>query len=225
MRVTAFGRCVGIGTLSCRVIYLIACLVACLSPVAFAQPATRRAGFDCDKVETATKVSIVGPFVSEKVSGNELCKGAASSTRWHYLIARDSNSGQRPVALPELFPEAEILTALLRDGEIGSLLPVGASPRSLKDLAEIACRDDCDYDFGNDWLTRFAFAGVEGSRVRVRIGLSHTMNANRGRIEFVDLLMTIPEKLKEHLEAARLGKQGFLMDHRPAQSGSATPKG
>lgn len=167
--------------------------------------------------ERAIKVlSVVGPYLSTEDGGYWNCLGTAhpgAVTRFssHHLW----KPGQA-LRLNDIFPEAQILKALLAEPLIRKTLakakitPLPATLSALvKQLTEL--NDECEYYFDDDLLERFAFHHVEKGQVAVRIGLSHGCEAARGRLTQLGILLPIPPALQQPLLAAQTRRQGFLM--------------
>jgi len=101
------------------------------------------------------------------------------------------------------------------------------SPRSLSELyawLKDVLLDDgfCSYELPEDFLTRFAFHHLEGDKVAVRLALPYFVEICRGKYLELDLLLPVPESLKEPLALAQTGKAGFLMQDQRPLSGERT---
>jgi hypothetical protein len=93
--------------------------------------------------------------------------------------------------------------------------PLPQSPRSLGELYASFKDEPWDdgesrYELPQDFLTRFAFYHLEGDKVAVRLALPYFGEVNRGHYLELDLLLPVPQNLKEPLALAQTGKAGFL---------------
>jgi hypothetical protein len=170
-------------------------------------------------------LSVVGSIVS--YSDTEYCAcGGAHPTAYVQFKAidlakparvGDKESG-RAVKLNDLFPESDILKALLADSMIRKALEASQKPepKTLAKLIEAIAyqmfeSEDCSYSASEDMLARFAFHHVEGDQVAVRLSISHGAEVCRGQMLQVGILLPIPASLKNSLTLAANGKAGFLM--------------
>jgi hypothetical protein len=177
----------------------------------------------CYQERSIKVLSVVGPYLSTEDGGYWNCLGTAhpgSVTRFtsHHLW----RLGQ-PLRLSDVFPEAQVLKALLAEPLIRKTLtkakisPLPSTlPALVKQLTEL--NDECEYYFDDDLLERFAFHHVEKGQVAVRIGLSHGCEAARGRLTQLGILLPIPPALQQPLMAAQTRRQGFLMKDAEAVS-------
>lgn len=134
------------------------------------------------------------------------------------LALRNLGNG---VKLTDYFSEEDILQALLTNSAIKKAIEStrdSQQPTSLTEVAEFfrknyyALRiDDSSLNLRPDFLTRFAFHHVKGNKVAVRIRLSPTSQAEHALRKHLELLLPIPEVLKEPLTSASQRQEGFLM--------------
>lgn len=160
-------------------------------------------------------LSWVGPYLSYRQESYWGCMKTAHPGMQTEFLVKDLRAPQKPLALNQLFPDAQILKALLADGVVRQAL-AKAPKRSFQSTAELLAalnelNGECEYYFGKDMLTHFAFHHVQGQQVAIRIGLSHGCEAARGNLTQLGLLLPIPPALKAPLQAATQGKAGFLM--------------
>jgi hypothetical protein len=132
------------------------------------------------------------------------------------------------VSLAEIFPEEDILRALLADSLIKKALANSEKPDTPRTLAqlleafrtEVSVAEDersC-FSVSDELLTRFAFHHIEGDKVAVRLGLSGTAVC-REFLTQIGILLPIPASLKSALTNAAAGKEGFLMKDQKRISG------
>jgi hypothetical protein len=136
---------------------------------------------------------------------------------------------KKQVKLTDYFPEKAIYQALLADLRVQKALarrepPLPQSPRNLAELytgLKDALFDDgfCSYMLPEDFLTRFAFHHLEGDKVSVRLALPYFGEVCRGQYLELELLLPVPESLKESLALAVSGKEGFLMQDQSRLAG------
>jgi hypothetical protein len=123
------------------------------------------------------------------------------------------------VKLSDYFKEQELLNALLNDRIIKkalSDLERPSFPRTLSELRELfADRDyelgDTGYELRPDFLTRFVFHHIDGSKVAVRIGLPPNNGAKKAFHLQLGVLLEIPPALRKSFELAETRKEGFMM--------------
>jgi hypothetical protein len=185
------------------------------------------AGSNCEEDHAVRILSLVGSILSLEDDFDYNCDGAAHPGRYNRFVAidlaRTERDGVRAVdggmvlgreiSLEEIFPEQELLEALLADAVVRKQLEGSQqTPATLAELVEqVQGSRLCAYAFEPDMLRRFSFHHVEGDKVAVRIALSHGCEAERGRITQIGLLLRIPEALRSELAAASAGTHGILM--------------
>ena len=170
-------------------------------------------------------LSVVGSIISYEDSEYCDCGGAHPSMIDHFKasdLAKPGGVGEtetrQAARLNELFPEADLLKALLADSLIRKAVQASKKPepRTLAKLMETILfqeieSGDCGYSSKEDQLTRFAFHHLEGGQVAVRLSLSYAYEICRGRMIDIGILLPIPAALKTPLTLAASGKAGFLM--------------
>lgn len=171
---------------------------------------------ECVNEQKAKILSVVGPIVSMERSEYSNCPGAAHPNVTTWYVAVDVAKPDKMLKLTDFFEEKDILSALLDDAIVKKTLEranIFDRPKSLEDLMKhlTASPPDCHYQFSDDLLTRFAFHHLENSSVAVRLGLSHGIEACRGEVTQIGLLLPIPKKWEGFLKQAEERKEGFLM--------------
>ena len=132
--------------------------------------------------------------------------------------------------LTDYFPEKAVFQALLADPGVKKALarrepPLPQSPRSLGELYasfkdEPLDDGECSYELPEDFLTRFAFHHLEEGNVAIRLALPCLGRGLPGPFYLeLDLLLPVPETLKEPLALAQTRKAGFLMQDQRRHSG------
>lgn len=176
--------------------------------------------YRCEYDWGLTPLSWVGPYLSYREESNWGCMKAAHPGSLTEFQVKDLRAPNKVLALNQLFPDSEILKALLADTVIREAL--AADPQASKGqqkfsstaalLSALAARyGKCEYELGKDMLKHFAFHHIQGQQVAVRIGLSHGCEAARGNLTQLGILLKIPPALKDPLQQALKGKAGFLM--------------
>lgn len=195
----------------------------------------------CEYLRFFQVVSIVGTLVTFEDDYAVFCGGAHPTATSRFSTIDLTKSGvmtyesgkDRPadeldlrnlgngVKLTDYFSEEDILQALLTDSTVKKAIESSKDsqqPTSLTEVAEFfrknyyALRiDDSSLNLRPDFLTRFAFHHVKGNKVAVRIRLSPTSQAEHALRKHLELLLPIPEVLKEPLTNASQRQEGFLM--------------
>jgi hypothetical protein len=191
---------------------------------------------NCDFGTNHRLFSVVGSILTFEYSQFTACSFAAHPDVQFRLTSLDlSKNGEvilqpgnldeanhgKAMFLNDLFPEKEILQALLQDKLIKKELHKrnASPPITLAELqttlsggagADITT-ENCDYDFPTDFLSRFAFYDVEGNNVVVRISLPNGSGNCSDHQLMVTIRLNIPAQLKSALTDAAQKKQGFLM--------------
>ncbi|MCX5887853.1 MAG: hypothetical protein NTY36_00190 [Deltaproteobacteria bacterium] len=187
----------------------------------------------CEVVCNYKILSVAGSILSFFEGGDVDCEKTAhpSSTNRFTVIdlKKPGDFSRRRVKLTDYFPEAAVYQALLGDPRLREALSrrEPRPPQSPRNLAELCTGlkdvllDDgfCSYALPEDFLTRFAFHRLEGDKVAVRLALPYFGEICRGRYLELDLLLPVPENLKEPLALAQTGKAGFLMQDQKRLSG------
>lgn len=170
----------------------------------------------CYQERSIKVLSVVGSYLSTEDGGYWNCLGTAHPGAVTRFTSHHLWRPAQPLRLTDIFPEAQVLKALLAEPLIRKTLtkakitPLPTTvPALLKQLTEL--NDECEYYFDDDLLERFAFHHVEKGQVAVRIGLSHGCEAARGRLTQLGILLPIPSALQQPLMAAQTRRQGFLM--------------
>jgi len=175
-------------------------------------------------------LAVVGTLLSFRLGGHTVIPGDASDQPWEYVSTWDlavasTTTMPRPeprISLLDLWPEADILAALLEDDYVRKLLPKSSRPESLAalwkmlddDRPEPATGEDrCAYDvfLGESTLRAFAFLRVEESRVALRLHLTGASEQCRSAHKQLTIWLPIPEKLREPLGRANPGEDGYLL--------------
>lgn len=202
-------------------------------------------GANCFSDRTFTVLSVVGSIVSFRDNSSGMCVPSAhpfGETRFTSIdLARpdgvaykeltmnvDLTNPGKIVRLSDLFPEEDILNAMLADPLVKRALAedkIVAPPKTLAQFVNTFTRaglsnKEC-YSVSVDLLTRFAFHHLENDRVAVRLGLSGT-SLCRENLTQIGILLPIPPSLKTALKLAESGKEGFLMKDLQKISGNQT---
>ena len=157
--------------------------------------------WDNTESEFSGKVlSIVGPYVSYKISSHGYSQGAAHPWAVSHFDTINISTGKK-ATLTDIFEAKDIYHALIKDNVIVKALK-GATP---KNLPELLAKVDggCDFYFSKKSLSNFAFHHVNKNRVAVRLGLSHGCEVQRGNLTQIGFYLPIPNQLKEQLTRAK----------------------
>jgi hypothetical protein len=165
-------------------------------------------------------LSVVGSIVSYELSEGTTCENAAHPSAITLYAAVDAAHPAQKVRLTDLFADSDVLRALMADAVVKRHLPK-TPPKTTDALVQALAESnpECEYSFGPDLPTRFAFHHLEGSRVAVRIGLSHGCEVARGKLTQLGILLPVPPSWKDALERANARTEGFLMRDEQAVSG------
>ncbi len=142
--------------------------------------------------------------------------GGAHPTGGSDIVVVDPARPGHTILLTDLFPDADILRALLADRVVQKGLKVGTpSPHTLPELMQALSGQDIDGDpdfpFEPQMLARFAFHHLENGKVAVRLFVFGHSEAGRNLSTQLGLLLPIPAKLATSLARAANGRAGFLM--------------
>jgi hypothetical protein len=162
---------------------------------------------------TYAPLSMVGPYLSLEVASGGYWPGAAHPSAITIFEVVDLGDTGRRASLERIFPEADLLSALLADKIVQTQLgDSGPRPKTLAALVKALAESDnpCEYSFATDLLSHFAFYDVVGGKVAVRIGLPYGCEVARGNLTQLGILLDIPAGLKADLARARAGG-GFVM--------------
>lgn len=180
--------------------------------------------------------SVVGSIVTFEYSESVVCSfGAHPDLQFHltsFDLAKNgdvtfsageldpSNSGKE-VILTDIFPEKEILQALLENKMIKKELQErkASMPDTLAELQSTLGEpfdnlfetENCGYGFPKDFLSRFVFYDVEEKNVVLRIALPSSVGACQSYQLMLTIRLNTPEKLNSDLGNAVQKKEGFLM--------------
>jgi hypothetical protein len=170
-------------------------------------------------------LSFVGPLLSVETATYCDCGGAHPIARKSFdAIDLTASTGRKHqlASLNKLFPEAALLAALKADKLVSKALQETQAPPPANLSALVAALKfqplqvgDCNYTFGENFLSHFAIYDTTANGVAVRIGLSHDAEVCRGQLTQIGLLLPVPETLKADLSAAKAKTAGFLMIDSP----------
>lgn len=189
----------------------------------------------CSYAETFRLLGVVGSLISYEASQDSYCADASGRWAWphpsvdtaYHVI--DLKHAATPLKLTDLFPENEILEALLADPLVKKAFTenrITKRPQTLGELLAI-CEEKslsfqplgitsrspkgCTFTFPENALEQFAFHHLEKDNVAVRIRLQPDSGACRTALAELGLLLSIPESLKPMFVEAEQDRQGFLM--------------
>jgi hypothetical protein len=133
--------------------------------------------------------SLVGPFLS--VAESLYWEGGAHPGHLARLVTVNLDTGRSPVLLTDIFPEKDIVRALLKDRFIRKHA-TGRLPGTLDDIRNLDGGCEVGFDLINE---SFVFHHVRGDEVAVRIGLPHGCEAMRGTYTELGVYLPIPPPL------------------------------
>jgi hypothetical protein len=167
-------------------------------------------------------LSVVGSVASVLESAGGYCEGTAhpwASSRFTTIdFARSSPQAPVRVAITDVFPEPDVVAALLRDRHVAAAVAASGRtpPKTLAALVTVIADSpirvgDCEFDFDERALSGFAFHHIAGGRVAVRIALPYRHEVCRGMVAQLGLLLPVPASLAKALARANSRAEGFLM--------------
>ncbi|PIQ28679.1 hypothetical protein COW36_12090 [bacterium (Candidatus Blackallbacteria) CG17_big_fil_post_rev_8_21_14_2_50_48_46] len=170
----------------------------------------------CTHSRSLRPLSWVGPYFSYQQEDYWSCKGTAHPGAATNFQAIDLRKPGKALRLTDLFPDAEVLKALLAEPVIAkTLAEAKIAPRFKNTEALLAqlneLNGECLYSFGKDMLEHFSFHHLQASQVAVRIGLMHGCEAARGHLTQLGILLPVPASMTTYLQQSQAGKAGFLM--------------
>jgi len=154
----------------------------------------------------------VGRYLSYQESSSGYVPGAAhdwASTTFHTV---DMATG-KPVKLTDLFPEAAIHQALMKDALVQQAL-AGARPKNFQALVEALDgkqSPDGKYIFSRDMFENFTFHHVKGNDVAIRLAIPYGVEVYRGSLTQLGMYLPMPAELKTDLMRAADRTAGILM--------------
>lgn len=131
----------------------------------------------------------------------------------------DAARPTRKLRLTDLFPDAAVRDALWNDKIVRRALAntgLKTKPATAAKLVErlafqrYADKEEVEYTFTKDLLSQFAFHHLEGNRVAVRLCMPWGAEIYRFRSTELGILLPIPARLRQPLQAAAAGRSGFL---------------
>lgn len=149
-------------------------------------------------------LSQVGPILSVNVS--LYWEGGAHPGHLARISTVNLDKDKTPFLLTDIFPEDQILSALLNDKVVKKALR-NKKPRNLAELIQVA-DGGCEISFYS-LKEAFAFHHIKGNNVAIRIGLPHGCEAMRGNYTEIGIYLPIPVHLKSLLDQA--SRRGALM--------------
>jgi hypothetical protein len=206
------------------------------------EPATPQ----CTYERNFTLLSVVGSLVSVRDNYYSSCTGEAHPAGETRLLAldlakpgavlyneemdTDINNPGKVVKLKDLFPEADIVQALLADPFVQKNMldpeKKKSPPKNLEEFKNslaLSTSEEVCLTIDDDWLTRFAFHHIENGKVSVRLGFSG-LGPCRERLTEIGLLLPIPSALKTPLALADSTTEGFLTKDLKRISGGKSTK-
>lgn len=174
--------------------------------------------------------SVVGGIMSlEYTSYYNALHSAHPGGETRYVAINLAKPAQ-PVKLTDMFPEADVLKALLADPQVKAMLKqagVKQAPKTLDALFQaigfgtVPTRDHI-YSFSADVLSQFAIHHVEGNSAYVRLGMPSASGADRYAFGQLGLKLPIPAALRPAFaEAQRTGAVAQSLDRIPASKNLA----
>lgn len=167
---------------------------------------------------TIQPLSIVGSIVSyERDYYWE--GGAHPSGSVDYLTIDVARPGHQ-VKLTDLFPDTDVLKALLEDKIVQDTLKrnhTAGTPRTTAQLVELlkgktfGSEDNSNFAFEDDLLERFAFHHVQGNQVAVRLNISWGAEVFRFTTTQIGILLPISPRMARVFAQASARREGFLM--------------
>lgn len=172
----------------------------------------------CEAERQVGLKSWVGTLVSYQQSDDWNCiatahPGAYTQVKTLNLVTHKS------LKLTDIFPDKQVLKALLTDSLVKKHLPTKAphfsSSQHLIDYLVEKGTGECAYTFGEESLSEFYFHHLKGNQVAVRMGLSHGCEAARGMLTEIGFYLPLPQAWQNSFQQAAQGKAGFLAQNNP----------
>lgn len=163
-------------------------------------------------------LSIVGSIVCYQ--RDYYWEGGAHPSGSIDFLAVDATNPGRKLSLTDLFPDADVLDALMSDKIVRDTLKrnsVTGTPRTCKQLVKLLSGksfggdENGQFGFQDDLLERFALHHVEGSKVAVRLNVSWNYEIYRFSSTQIGILLPTPARLRTAIQNAESRRQGFLM--------------
>ncbi len=172
----------------------------------------------CEAERQVQLKSWVGTLISFEQSDNWNCIATAHPGAYSQIKTLNLVS-QSPLKLTQIFPDSQVLKALLADPIVKKYLPVKPprfrSSQHLMDYLVDKGTGECAYTFEQDSLSAFYFHHTKGNQVAVRIGLSHGCEAARGQLTEIGIYLTLPQAWQKNFQQAAQRKAGFLAQNNP----------
>ena len=159
-------------------------------------------------------LSVVGPYVSLSETVVYTNPGTYKAEQYRTVDLRDP---RKRVSLTDVFPERELLRALLADRVVAGMLEgARGKPATLAELQErlrsrAGERRQGEVYFPDDWLSRFAVHHVTGDRVAVRVAVPYMSGMREETVRELGLSLLKPASLDRALADAAGRRAGFLM--------------
>lgn len=191
-----------------------------------------KSGDKCRLDSYFTPSAVVGDLVSyehESDFGGDRC--GVMSGEWRYATV-DISDSTRFHDLRNFFAEDQLLKAFLANPQLSSDIQKSVDstrldglPTTLKELSTYLTGRDYEIFNGEsyfepDYLERFVFHHTEGDMVCVRVSASSTSTAGRAIHEYAEILLPVPERLRDSLKKADARDAGFLMKDAAATVGT-----
>jgi hypothetical protein len=188
---------------------------------------------DCNYSRSFKVLSLVGTFMSIEDSYDSYCDGmphpddgqrftAINLTDMGDVKYKDFSADPKDPGkislLTDGFAAADVYAALMADPLVRKAIPPAKSaPTEVDGLIRFFAGKqitvkDCDYEFAEDWITRYAIHHSEGGKVAVRLSLRPSAPPCQNvPVQLGLLLSTTDQDFKQWLAEAEAGKKGFVM--------------
>lgn len=194
-------------------------------------------------------LAIAGSLISFTYETGFLC-GAVNTASWGYVTFELTSDGRflsypryaetpeptnepSDISLSDMFSEGDIFKGLLANERISNDLSrlkaqgkINRNPQDLGELKKLLERFKYDFLKGmfyldSSALESFAIHHIEGDKVSIWVSLMASSRASQAVQEHLELLLPIPDKLRESLLLADSAKEGFLMKNAFQYVGSS----
>lgn len=175
----------------------------------------------CEAERSVRLKSWVGTLVSFEQEDHWNCLTTAHPGAYTQVKTYNLTTGA-PLKLTDIFPDKQVLQALLADKIVKKNLSPGSSGQfsSSQQLVDYLTHNgvgECAYTFGSDSLTNFYFHHIRNNQVAVRLGLSHGCEAARGNLTELGLYLPIPTAWSSSFKNAQQATHGFLAQNNPVK--------
>lgn len=165
---------------------------------------------------SVTVLSVVGPVLSVRIEDFWTGGAHPSGATWHQTF--DARNPTRKRTLTDYVPYQSLRGPLFADKVVGRILKrkgLKAAPDTSAQLEKLLSSETfkvgfIEHGFSEHALSEFSFHHLEGDRVAIRLNVPWAHEVYRFRTTEIGVLAATPPEFKSWLEAASVGREGFL---------------